>query len=163
MWFIFILTQSMYNTTFKHGWPCSGVIDFHIEKIFITIWLWTMVDFHIGKFLVTIWRWMMVHHGWLWLTMVDHDWFSYWDSFCHNVMLDPSWPWLIFILRQYLSQCDVEPWLTMYDHGYWPLMAMIDHGSPWLKMVDFHIESIFFIMWHYTLVYHYYKPKGLIL
>jgi len=67
--------------------------------------------------------------------MDDHGWFSYIDNLCHNATLDHGWPWLIFVLRESLSQCDV------------------DHGWPWLTIVHFHIEAIFDIMRYWTRVY----------
>jgi len=114
----------------------------------------TMVDFQIcdnlshNEMLDHSWPWLtMINHAWPWLiftlrqslwkcdvrpwlifilTMIDHDWFSYWDNLCHNVtfnQVDHEWPWLtmvddgwallIFILGQSLPQCDVGPWLTM--------------------------------------------------
>lgn len=65
--------------------------------------------------------------------MFDHSWFSYWHNIFQNVTLEDGWPWLIFILRQPLSQCDV--------------------GQS-LAMVDFHIDIIFFTMRRWTMVGH---------
>ena len=79
-------------------------------------------------------------------------------------MIDHGRPWLIFILRQYLLECDVGPWLTMIDfdikrifvtmwrwsmvHHDWPWLifiliifvtmrcwTMVDHSWPWMTMV----------------------------
>lgn len=47
-----------------------------------------MVDFHIETMLATMSRW----------TMLDHNFHI--ETIYRNVMLDYSWPWLIFILRQ---------------------------------------------------------------
>lgn len=96
--------------------------------------------------------------------MIDHGWLSYWNNPYENSMLDHGWPGLIYISRQYLSQCDVGLWLIMVDfhietifvttqcsnmfdhdgkwltmsdsikHG-WPSSTVVDHGWPWLSMI----------------------------
>jgi hypothetical protein len=85
--------------------------------------------------------------------MVYHGWFSYWDNICHNATIDHGWPWFIFILWQYLSQCDIGPWLNMVNKG-WKWLTMINKGWKWLKMVDFHIETIFVTLWCWIMVDH---------
>ena len=159
-------------------------IYFHYETIFVTIWTWTMINFNIERIFVTMWHWSMVNRGWLclifiltifvkmwpWLlTTTGHGWFSYWDNLCQNAMLnhgwewlmlvDDAWWWLMFILRQYFSQCDVGPCFTIIYHA-WKWSMMVDGG---LNMVDFHIKTIFLTMLHWTMVVHYYKPNRLIL
>ena len=127
-----------HNATLDNGWPWLTIVNFHIETMFVTMRHWTMVD-----------------HGWPWLsqcdigprenlchnaTMVDHGLFSYWDNLWNNVTLEHSWPWMIFILRQSLSQCDIG-WFS-----YWGNLC-----------------HVFVTMWRWAMVDHDYIPNGFIL
>ena len=92
------------------------------------------------------------------VNMIDHGWFSYWDNPYHNAMLDHGSPWIIFISRQYLWQCDIGPWLIMVDFHIEAIFVrtqcsnMVDHD--WFTMVYFDIETILVKMRCSTMANH---------
>ena len=95
----------------------------------------------------------------------------------HWTMVDHGWQHLIFILRQYLSQCPIGTWFTIVDHNYKPKgfilnhriniinlinnilcsnnichNATLEHHWPWLTMIDFLMETIFVTIQHSMMI-----------
>ena len=117
------------------GWPCAVMVD-HGWPWLINVdhgQAYIYLNFNVTSLLkngyINRWSWLtMVNNGWHWLNKVDH-----------------VWPWL----RQSLSQCDVETWLTMvYFHietmfvlmPHWLIFILIKYLSqcdvgPWLIMI----------------------------
>ena len=91
----------------------------------------------------------------------DHDLFSYWDNLCHHATLNHGKPWSTMVGHGLFSNWDNLSHNVNFNHG-WPWLIMVDDGWWSLTMVNFHIETIFVIIWM-TMVKHDYKPKGFIL
>jgi len=118
------------------------MIDFHIDTIFATMWHWTMVDHDWFSYWDNIFHNATLENGFSWLTMVDFRIKTIFVTMRHWTMVDHGWPWL--------SQCDVGP----RDSVCRNVMMVIDHAWPWFTMDDFHIETIFFLMRHWNMVDH---------
>lgn len=73
-----------------------------------------------------------LHPGNHMINIINHmNNISNWGNLCHNKALHHGWPWLIYIWRQSLSQCELGPSLVFILRKYCDNVTLY-HGWPWL-------------------------------